>query len=69
MIVVTLHWLKQTADEKNRKKAVVIDLKTLEEYDDQIGVLFDVIIAESRRDEPSVSWVDVKKRLKKKGKL
>jgi hypothetical protein len=55
-------------DEKNRKKAVVIDLKTLEEYDDQIGDLFDVIIAESRRDEPSVSWETLKKRLKKKGK-
>ena len=52
-------------DEKNRKKAVVIDLKTLEEYDDQIGDLLDVIIAESRRDGTSVSWADMKKRLKK----
>jgi hypothetical protein len=56
-------------DEKNRKKAVVIDLKTLEEYDDQIEDLFDVIIAESRRDEPSVPWEKLKKRLKKNGKL
>ena len=56
-------------DEKNRKKAVIIDLKTLKEHDDQIGDLFDVIIAESRRDEPSVSWEELKKRLKKKGKL
>ncbi len=55
-------------DEKNRKKAVVIDLKTLEEYE-QIGDLFDVIIAESRRDESSVTWEELKKRLKKKGKL
>ncbi len=53
-------------DEKNRKKAVVIDLKTLKEHDDQIGDLFDVIIAESRRDEPSVSWEELKKRLKEK---
>jgi hypothetical protein len=56
-------------DEKNRKKAVVIDLKTLEEYDEQIGDLFDIIIAESRRDESSVTWEELKKRLKKKGKL
>ena len=56
-------------DEKNRKKAVVIDIKTLEKYDDQIGDLFDVIIAESRRNEPTIRWEDLKKRLKKKGKL
>lgn len=56
-------------DEKNRKKAVVIDIKTLEKYDDQIGDLLDVIIAESRRDEPTIRWEDLKKRLKKKGKL
>ena len=56
-------------DGKRRKKAVVIDLKTLEKYDEQIEDLFDVIIAESRRDEPSVTWDELKKRLKKKGKL
>jgi len=56
-------------DDKNRKKAVVIQLKTLEEYDDHLGDLLDVIIAESRRDEPSVPWQEIKKRLKKKGKL
>ena len=56
-------------DEKSRKKAVVIDLKTLEKYDEQIEDLFDVIIAESRVDEPTVNWDDLKKRLKKKGKL
>ena len=56
-------------DEKSRRKAVVIDLKTLEKYDEQIEDLFDAIIAESRRDEPSFSWDDLKKRLKKKGKL
>jgi hypothetical protein len=56
-------------DGKSQKKAVVIDLKTLARYDEQIEDLFDAIIAESRRDEPSVSWEEVKKRLKKKGKL
>ena len=56
-------------DEKSRRKAVVIELKTLEKYDEQIEDLSGAIIAESRKDEPSVSWEDVKKRLKKKGKL
>ena len=56
-------------DEKRKRKAVVIDLKTLEQYDEQIEDLFDAIIAESRRDETSSSWEEVKKRLKKKGKL
>ena len=54
---------------KNRKTAVVIDLKTLKKYDEQLEDLFDMIIAESRAEEPSVSWEMVKKNLKKKGKL
>lgn len=56
-------------DENDRKKSVVIDLKTIEKYDEQIEDLFDIIIAESRKDEPSSPWEEVKKRLKKKGKL
>ncbi len=56
-------------DNKNRKTAVVIDLKTLEKFDNQIEDLIDVIIAESRKDEPTVSWEQVKKNLQKKGKL
>lgn len=56
-------------DGKSRKKAVVIEMKTLEKYDEQIEDLFDAIIAEARRDEPTVSWEGLKKRLKKKGKL
>lgn len=56
-------------DKHSRKKAVVIDLKTLKEYDEQIEDLFDGIVAEARKDEPSVSWEAVKKNLKKKGKL
>lgn len=56
-------------DNKNRKKAVVIDLKTLEKFDDQIEDLFDIIIAESRKDESTETWESIKKNLKKKGKL
>ena len=56
-------------DNQNRKTAVVIEFKTLQKYDEQIEDLFDAIIADSRKDEPSVSWELVKKKLKKKGKL
>ena len=56
-------------DSKNSKKAVVIDFKTIEKYDENLEDLFDVILAEARKDEPSSSWDDVKKKLKSKGKL
>lgn len=61
--------LSYITDEKSRRKAVVIDLKTLRKFDEQIEDLFDAIIAESRKNEPSTSWETVKRNLKKKGKL
>lgn len=67
--VIYMKGVSYITDEKRRRKAVVIDLKTLEQYDEQIEDLFDAIIAESRRDETSSDWGEVKKRLKKKGKL
>lgn len=56
-------------DSKSKRKAVVIDLKALKKYDEQIEDLFDAIIAEARRDESSAAWVEVKKKLKAKRKL
>lgn len=56
-------------DAKNRKKAVVIELKTLEQNQEAIEDLLDIIVAESRKNEPKVSWEEVKRGLKKKGKL
>ena len=56
-------------DDKNKKIAVQIDLKTLEKYEQQVEDLLDVIIAESRQDEESIPWEKVVKSLKKKGKL
>jgi len=56
-------------DEKNRKTAVVIDMKTLENYDSHIEDLFDTIIAESRRDEESIPFEKAVAGLKKKGRL
>ena len=51
---------------KNQKTAVVIDLKLLKKYEEQLEDLFDVVIAESRAEESSVSWETIKKNLKKK---
>ncbi len=53
-------------NKKNQKTAVVIDLKTLQKYDEQLEDLLDIIIAESRAEEPSVSWETVKQNFKKK---
>jgi hypothetical protein len=52
-------------DDKNRRKAVIIDLKTLEQYQEDVEDLLDVVVAESRKDEPKRDWNEVKKSLKK----
>jgi len=56
-------------DDKNRRTAVIIELKTIEQHQEDVEDLLDVIVAESRKEEPKRSWEDVKKSLKKKGKL
>lgn len=56
-------------DGKNRKKAVVIDIKLIETNEEAVQDLLDVIIAEARKEEPKKSWEEVKKSLKRKGKL
>ena len=56
-------------DNNNRRTAVIIELKTIEKHPEDVEDFLDGIIAESRKDEPKRSWEDVKKSLKKKGKL
>lgn len=56
-------------DGKNRKKAVVIDIKLIETNEEAVQDLLDVIIAEARKEDPKKSWEEVKKSLKRKGKL
>ena len=56
-------------DSKLQKKAVILDIKTIENHPDEIEDLLDVIVAESRKDEPKRSWEEVKKTLQEKGKL
>lgn len=56
-------------DETRNKRFVQIDLDTIEKHMESIEDLFDVIIAESRKDEETVNWEDVKKQLQKKKKF
>jgi hypothetical protein len=56
-------------DNKNRKKAVVIDLKTLEKDEESIHEFIDVLVAESRKNDKLIDWEDAKRQLKKAGKL
>lgn len=56
-------------NEKNKKTAIVIDLKTIEKHDEDVHEFIDVLIAESRKDDEKISWQEAKKILKKKGKL
>jgi hypothetical protein len=67
--IVCMKGVNFITDEKNRKKAVIIELKTIENHQEDVEDLLDVIVAESRKDEPKRSWDDVKKSLTKKGKL
>lgn len=53
-------------DAKNRRKALVIDLKTFKKHEEQIEDLLDVLIAESRVEEESIPFEKVVKSLKKK---
>ena len=55
-------------DETHNKRFVQIDMDTLQKFEERIEDLLDVIIAESRRNEESASWEQVKKELRKKGK-
>jgi hypothetical protein len=55
-------------DDNNNKKAVVIELKTLEKNEEEIHELIDVLVAESRKNDELINWEDAKKQLKKKGR-
>jgi hypothetical protein len=56
-------------DKKRNREILQIDLKTLSKYPDEVEDLVDVIIAESRKNEKSISMENAKKILKKAGKI
>jgi len=56
-------------DNHNRKTAVVIDLKTIEEHEDDVHDFIDALIAESRKNDELIDWDKAKQDLKSAGKL
>lgn len=50
-------------DNHNRKKAVVIDLKTIEEHEDDVHDFIDTLIAESRKNDELIDWEKAKQDL------
>jgi len=56
-------------DNHNRKTAVVIDLKTIEEHEDDVHDFIDALIAESRKNDELIDWEKAKQDLRSAGKL
>jgi hypothetical protein len=56
-------------DNHNRKKAIVIDLKTIEDHEEDVHDFIDTLIAESRKDDDMIDWDKAKDDLKAAGKL
>ena len=56
-------------DQKNKKRFVKIDLKKLPKTNNEWEDLIDAIIAESRRDEPSIPFEKVVNKLRKAGRI
>lgn len=56
-------------DERRNRRILQVDIKEIARNPSQFEDLMDVLVAESRKDEKSVEWNEVKKSLKKKGKL
>ena len=51
-------------DDTGEKRAVLIDLS---EWGDLWEDIYDVLVSESRRDEPTVSWEELKAETKQEG--
>ena len=61
--------IRYITDDHDRKTAVVIDLKTIENNEEEVHEFIDVLIAESRKGDEQISWSEAKKILQKDGKL
>ncbi|MBI2731449.1 MAG: hypothetical protein HYX40_11990 [Sphingobacteriales bacterium] len=56
-------------DDKTNEKIIQVRLKDIAKNPEEFEDLMDVLIAESRKNEPKKNWEDVKRTLKKNGKL
>jgi hypothetical protein len=55
-------------DESSNKKAIVIELSVLQNKPEQVEDILDILVAESRKNEPKLDWSDVKRNLLAKSK-
>ncbi len=56
-------------DETHNKRFVQIDLESLEQIGNNWEEMYDIIIAELRKEEETKDWEEIKKELIKEGKL
>lgn len=61
--------IKFLINDKNERIAVQIDIAHLEKNQGEIEDMLDIIIAESRKGDKSVTWEKAKATLKLQGKL
>ncbi len=57
---MALKGVQYIVDEKGRKKAVIL---SLEEWGELWEDIYDILVAESRRNEPTVAWETLKAEL------
>ena len=50
--------IQYIVDDKGNKKSVILDLEKWGEYWEDF---YDILVSESRRDEPNISWEKLKK--------
>jgi len=55
-------------DEKNNRKILQVDIKTIAKNPDDFEELIDILVAEARKDEKTIPWEEAKKRLRKANK-
>lgn len=56
-------------DKTKKRRYMQIDLKAVKDDREWVQDVFDLMIAESRKDEKRVPWTAIKARLKKEGRL
>jgi hypothetical protein len=50
--------IQYIVDDQGKKKSVILDLEKWGEYWEDF---YDILVSESRRDEPTISWEKLKK--------
>ena len=53
-----LKGIQYVIDDRGKKKSVILDLEKWGEYWEDF---YDILVSESRRDEPNISWEKLKK--------